>query len=34
VQIPELRPAGGRAQNMGDDVAFKIVKKGMKAHAD
>jgi hypothetical protein len=29
VKVPELRPAGGRAQNIGNDVAFKIVKKGV-----
>lgn len=29
VKIPELRPIGGRAQNIGDDVAIKIVKKGV-----
>jgi hypothetical protein len=28
VQIPELRNRGGRVQNIGNDVAFKIVKKG------
>ena len=28
VKVPELRPRGGRAQNIGNDVAFKIVKKG------
>jgi len=28
VKVPELRPQGGRAQNIGNDVAFKIVKKG------
>lgn len=28
VKVPELRPVGGRAQNIGDDVAFKIVKRG------
>jgi len=29
VKIPELLPRGGRAQNIGDDVAIKIVKKGV-----
>jgi hypothetical protein len=28
VKVPELLPRGGRAQNIGDDVAFRIVKKG------
>lgn len=28
VKAPELRPRAGRAQNIGQDVAFKIVKKG------
>jgi hypothetical protein len=27
VKVPELRPVGGRAQNIGNDVAFKIVRK-------
>jgi hypothetical protein len=29
VKLPELRPVGQRAQNIGNDVAFKIVKKGV-----
>jgi hypothetical protein len=29
VEIPELRARGGRAQQAGDDIAFKIVKKGV-----
>jgi hypothetical protein len=29
VKVPELRPVGQRAQNIGNDVAFKIVKKGV-----
>jgi hypothetical protein len=29
LKLPELRPTGGRVQNIGDDVAFKIVKKGV-----
>jgi hypothetical protein len=29
VKVPELRPVGRRAQNIGNDVAFKIVKKGV-----
>jgi len=29
VNVPELRPRGGRAQNIGNDVAFKIVKRGV-----
>jgi hypothetical protein len=28
VKAPELRHRGGRAQNLGPDVAFKIVRKG------
>ena len=28
VKIPELKPVASRVQNMGNDVAFKIVKKG------
>jgi hypothetical protein len=31
VKVPELLPRGGRAQNVGDDVAFKIVKKGSRS---
>jgi hypothetical protein len=27
IQVPQLWPRGGRAQNIGNDVAFKIVKK-------
>lgn len=30
-KAPELRPRGGRAQNLGHDVAFKIVRKGQPA---
>jgi len=33
-QIPELRPRGQRAQNIGNDVAFKIVKKGVRIQTD
>ncbi len=33
VKVPELRPRGGRAQNIGNDVAFKIVKKGVAIKA-
>src|SRR4051794_38274399 len=29
-RVPELLPRGGRAQNIGNDVAFKIVPKGSK----
>jgi hypothetical protein len=29
VKVPELVARGGRAQHVGDDVAFKIVKKGV-----
>lgn len=29
VKVPELRPVGQRAQNIGDDLAFKIVKTGV-----
>jgi len=29
LKIPELRTRGGRAQHIGNDVAFKIIKKGM-----
>jgi hypothetical protein len=27
-EVPELVPKGGRAQNIGNDVAFQIVKRG------
>ena len=30
VTVPELRAEGGHAQQMGDDVAFQIVRRGMK----
>jgi hypothetical protein len=30
VKIPELRPVGGRAQQIGDDIAFKIVRAGAR----
>ncbi len=33
VKVPELRPRAGRAQNIGHDVAFKIVKRGVPAGA-
>jgi hypothetical protein len=29
VKVPELRPVGQRLQNIGNGVAFKIVKKGV-----
>ena len=29
VKIPELKPVASRVQNMGNDVAFKIVKRGV-----
>jgi hypothetical protein len=29
VKVPELVARGGRAQHVGDDVAFKVVKKGV-----
>ena len=29
VKLPELRPRGQRAQQIGDDVAFRIVRKGV-----
>jgi hypothetical protein len=32
-RVPELLPRGGRAQNIGNDVAFKIVPKGSKIAA-
>lgn len=32
--VPELAPKGGRAQNIGNDVAFKIVKKGTALKTD
>jgi hypothetical protein len=28
VKLPELRPKGGHAQHLGDDLAFKIVRRG------
>jgi hypothetical protein len=28
VQIPELKPVASRVQNLGNDAAFKIVKRG------
>ena len=34
VKIPELLPKGGRAQHVGDDVAFKIVKRGIAVGMD
>ncbi|MBE0657003.1 MAG: hypothetical protein IH602_04890 [Bryobacteraceae bacterium] len=29
VKIPELKPVASRVQNLGNDVAFKIVKRGV-----
>jgi hypothetical protein len=32
VTLPELKPVASRAQNLGNDAAFKIVKKGVQVN--
>jgi hypothetical protein len=33
-KVPELTPRGGRAQNIGNDVAFKLVRQGVGLKAE
>jgi hypothetical protein len=34
VRTPELKPVGGRTQNLGADVAFQIVRRGVKVEME